>query len=57
MHVKFDEITNIGGEKDKSIVCDRVEGINAINESEAIIIEDVQDAPTTLDAPIINDEK
>jgi hypothetical protein len=42
MHVKFDETINIGAEKGSYIVGDGAEDINALNDNQAIIVEDVQ---------------
>jgi hypothetical protein len=42
VHIKFDETINIGAEKGSSIVCDGAEDINALNDNQAIIVEDVQ---------------
>jgi hypothetical protein len=47
VHVKFDETTNFGAKKDYSIIGDGAENINVTNESIAIIVEDVQEPPTT----------
>jgi hypothetical protein len=47
VHFKFDEITNFRVEKDHSIIGNGAENINAINKSHAIIVEDVQESPTT----------
>jgi hypothetical protein len=42
VHVKFDESINIRAEKYSSIVDDGAEDINALNDNQAIIVEDVQ---------------
>jgi hypothetical protein len=41
VHIKFDETINIGAEKGQSIVGDGAEDINAMNENQDIIVEDV----------------
>jgi hypothetical protein len=41
VHIKFDESINIGAEKGSSIVGDGAEDINALNDNQAIIVEDV----------------
>jgi hypothetical protein len=51
VHVKFDETINIGAEKGPSIVGDGAEDINALNNNQAIIVEDVQEPPTSQEAP------
>jgi hypothetical protein len=38
VYVNFDETTNIGVKNDNSIIGDGAKNINAINESQAIII-------------------
>jgi hypothetical protein len=53
MYVKFDEKTNFGVKKDNFIIS---ENINATNMSQIIIVENIQNAPTTQDAPTIIDK-
>jgi hypothetical protein len=58
VHVKVDETINIRAEKGPSIVGDGAEDINALNDNQAIIVEDVQEPPTSQEAPTtINEEQ
>jgi hypothetical protein len=50
VHVKFDEFINIGVEKGLSIIGDGAEDINALNDNQAIIVEDIQEHSTSQDA-------
>jgi hypothetical protein len=47
IHVKFDESINIEAEKGTSIVGGGAEDINALNDNQAIIVEDVQEPLTS----------
>jgi hypothetical protein len=51
VHIKFDESINIGAEKGPSIVGDEAKNINALNDNQAIIVEDVQEPPTSQEVP------
>jgi hypothetical protein len=53
VHVKFDESIDIGAEKGSSIVGDGAEDINALNDNQAIIIEDEQEPSTSQNASTI----
>jgi hypothetical protein len=57
VHVKFDETINIGAEKGPFIVGDRAEDINALNDNQAIIVENVQEPPTSQEAPTTMNEE
>jgi hypothetical protein len=46
VHVNFDKTINIRAEKVPSNVGDGAENINALNDNQAIIVEDVQELPT-----------
>jgi hypothetical protein len=58
VHVKFDESINIGVEKGSSIVSDGAEDINALNDNQAIIVEDEQEPSTSQNvSTILNKEQ
>jgi hypothetical protein len=58
VHVKFNESINIGAEKGSSIVGDGAEDINALNDNQAIIVEDVQEPLISQEAiTIMNEEQ
>jgi hypothetical protein len=50
VHVKFDEAIKIGAEKGSSIVGDGAEDINALNDNQVIIVENVQEPSTSQEA-------
>jgi hypothetical protein len=50
--VKFDEFINIGAEKVSSIIGDGAEDINALNDNQAIIVEDIKEPLTSQEASI-----
>jgi hypothetical protein len=57
IHVKFDEFINIMAEKGSSIVGDGADDISALNDNQAIIVEDEQESSTSQDASTILNEK
>jgi hypothetical protein len=57
VHVKFDEYINIGAEKGSSIVGDGAEDINALNDNQVIIVEDVQEHSTSQEASTTMNEE
>jgi Reverse transcriptase (RNA-dependent DNA polymerase) len=55
VHVKFDEFIDIGAEKGSSIVGDGAENIQALNDNQAIIVEDEQEPSISQnDSTILN---
>jgi hypothetical protein len=58
VHVKFDEFIDIGAEKGSYIVGDGAEDIQALNDNQAIIVEDEQEPSTSQnDSTILNKEQ
>jgi hypothetical protein len=57
VHVKFDEFINIMAEKGSSIVGDGADDISALNDNQAIIVEDEQESSTSQYASTILNEK
>jgi hypothetical protein len=57
LHVKFNEAINFDAEKGHSIIGDGVKNINTINESQTIIVENIQKSLTTQDVPTIIDRE
>jgi hypothetical protein len=55
LHVKFNEVINFDAEKGHSIIGNGVKNINTINESQTIIVENIQKILTTQDVPTIID--
>jgi hypothetical protein len=57
VHVKFHEFINIMAEKGSSIVGDGADDISALNDNQAIIVEDEQESSTSQYASTILNEK
>jgi hypothetical protein len=57
VYVKFDETIDIGAEKGPSIIGDKAEDINALNDNQTIIVKNVQEPSTSQEAPTTMNEE